>query len=89
MPAGEAVMTIVPSADLRVVEAHISPIDIDQVFIGQQAVLRFAAFNQQTTPVAATISHVAADVARDPETGMSYYIARLPSKMNMSTSSPP
>jgi HlyD family secretion protein len=33
-----------------VVEVKIAPQDIDQVHLGQKAVLRFSAFNQRTTP---------------------------------------
>ena len=43
-------MLIVPEADALTVEAKIAPQDIDQVRVGQQAVLRFSAFNQRTTP---------------------------------------
>ncbi len=47
---GEAIMLIVPQADALEVEAKIQPQDIDQLRIGQPAVLRFSAFNQRTTP---------------------------------------
>ena len=43
-------MVIVPQADELTVEAKLAPQDIDQVRIGQKAVLRFSAFNQRTTP---------------------------------------
>ena len=48
--AGEPMMLIVPDADALVVEARIAPQDIDQLSVGQPAVLRFSAFNQRTTP---------------------------------------
>jgi HlyD family secretion protein len=48
--AGEAMMYIVPQADMLTVEAKIAPQDIDQLRIGQPAILRFIAFNQRTTP---------------------------------------
>ncbi|MDP1752763.1 MAG: HlyD family type I secretion periplasmic adaptor subunit, partial [Reyranella sp.] len=44
--AGEQVMLIVPESDSLIVEAKVAPQDIDQVHVGQHAVLRFAAFNQ-------------------------------------------
>ncbi len=47
---GEQIMLIVPDADALVVEVKIAPHDIDQVYVGQSAILRFAAFNQKTTP---------------------------------------
>src|SRR5436305_5403849 len=47
---GEQMMLIVPESDALDVEAKIQPQDIDQVRIGQQAALRFTAFNMRTTP---------------------------------------
>jgi HlyD family secretion protein len=43
-------MLIVPGDDRLTVEARIAPHDIDQVRIGQSAVVRFPAFNMRTTP---------------------------------------
>src|SRR5262249_35975399 len=48
--AGDAIMLIVPDADNLTVEAKVNPQDIDQVRIGQTALLRLSAFNQRTTP---------------------------------------
>ena len=48
--AGEAMMLIVPKGDTLDVEARIPPEMIDQVHVGQTAVLRFSAFDQRTTP---------------------------------------
>jgi HlyD family secretion protein len=47
---GEQIMLIVPQSDELDVEAKIQPQDIDQLRLGQTAVLRFSAFNQRTTP---------------------------------------
>src|SRR5215204_1549225 len=49
-PQGEPLMLIVPKADALTVEARIAPQEIDRVRRDQRAVLRFAAFNQRTTP---------------------------------------
>ena len=43
-------MLIVPDDDQLVVEVKASPADIDQIRPGQKTMLRFAAFNQRTTP---------------------------------------
>ena len=43
-------MLIVPDADALADRGKIAPREIDQVYIGQVASLRFAAFNQKTTP---------------------------------------
>ena len=75
---GEPVMLIVPQADTLIVEAKIAPQDIDQLRIGQSAVLRFSAFNQRTTPeINGTLSRVSPDTVTDQRTGQSYYTARI------------
>src|SRR5262245_36155306 len=74
----EVIMLIVPEADALEVEAKIQPQDIDQVRVGQQAVLRFSAFSQGTTPeLNGEVSRLSADVSEDQKTGMRYYTARI------------
>ena len=76
--AGDTIMLIVPGADNLMVEAKINPRDIDQVRIGQTAVLRFTAFNLRTTPeVNGAVSQIAADTTTDQRTGQSYYVTRI------------
>ncbi len=75
---GEQVMLIVPITDDLTVEAHVAPQDIDQVTVGQNAILRLSAFNQQTTPeLTGTLSRISADLTTDERTGTSFYIARV------------
>ncbi len=75
---GDTVMSIVPSDDLNAIEVRLLPTDIDQVTVGQKAVLRFPAFNQRTTPeLNGKISRIAAEVTKDQQTGISYYTARV------------
>jgi HlyD family secretion protein len=70
----ETLMQIVPSADRLIVEAHISPADIDQLSVGQETRVRFTAFNRRTTDeVRGAVDRVAADLIRDPQTNQSYY----------------
>jgi HlyD family secretion protein len=74
----DPVMLIVPEADLLLVEAKIAPQDIDQLYAGQPARLRFSAFNQRTTPeIEGTIRRISADVTPDQRTGQNYYTARI------------
>ena len=74
----ETLMTIIPSDDKLAVEVRIAPTDIDQVTIGQKATLRFSAFNQRTTPeFIGEIQQIAADLTKEPQTGVSYYVARI------------
>jgi HlyD family secretion protein len=78
VPAGDTIMLIVPDSDNLLVEAKVSPHDIDQIQIGQSAVLRFSAFNLRTTPeINGTITRVSADTTTDQRTGQSYYTTRI------------
>lgn len=75
---GEIAMLIVPDGDQLVVEVRASPADIDQIRMGQATRLRFAAFNQRTTPeVPGTVSRVAADLMRDAQSGLSYFLVQI------------
>jgi HlyD family secretion protein len=76
--AGDAIMLIVPAADNLTVEAKVNPQDINQLQIGQKAILRFTAFNQQTTPeIDGTVSRISADITTDQRTGVGYYTIRI------------
>ena len=76
--AGDAIMLIVPQSDKLQVEAKVNPRDIDQVQVGQAAVLRFSAFNLRTTPeIDGTVTRRSADTTTDQRTGQSYYTIRI------------
>ena len=78
IPAGDAIMLIVPESDNLQVEAKINPRDIDQIQVGQPAMLRFSAFNLRTTPeINGTITRIAADTTTDQRTGQTYYNTRI------------
>ncbi len=71
-------LDIVPSISDLIVEAQVSPIDIDRVSAGKSADIRFSAFNSATTPVIqGEVRHVSADRLINEETGMPYYLARV------------
>ena len=75
---GEQVMQIVPVTDDLTVEAHVAPQDIDQVTMGQNAILRLSAFNRQTTPeLTGTLSRISADLTTEERTGAAFYVARV------------
>ena len=60
------------------VEAKVQPQDIDQLQLGQKAVLRFSTFNQRTTPeLNGTLARISADAAQDQRTGVSSYTIRV------------
>jgi len=75
---GEQIMLIVPDNDTLAVEVKIMPRDIEQLYVGQWAFLRFAALNQRTTPeIEGDVVMVSADLTQDQRTGTSYYTARI------------
>jgi HlyD family secretion protein len=76
--AGQLIMLIVPDAEKLIVEAKVQPQDIDQLRIGQPAVLRFSAFNMRTTPeLNGTVAVVSADITQDQRSGANYYTIRI------------
>ena len=76
--AGDPIMLIVPESDQLTVEVKIDPKDIEQIRLGQPAVLRFSAFSLRTTPeVNGTVSRIGADASTDQRTGQSYYLVRI------------
>lgn len=74
----EPIMFVIPQDQPLIVSARIESIHIDQVHVGQDAALRFSAFDQRTTPeIFGTVSKLSADVFIDETTGQSYYQAEL------------
>ena len=78
--AGEPVMLIVPDDDALSIEVRIAPQEIDQVYLGQRAVVRFPAFNQRVTPeLDGEVVRIGADVTQEEKRpgGESYYAVRI------------
>jgi len=74
----DPIMLVVPENDNLALEVRIAPRDIDQLQVGQRAVLRMSAFNQRTTPeLNGHVSLVAADLTTDQRSGLSYYLVRI------------
>jgi HlyD family secretion protein len=74
----EPMMLIVPRGDVLVIEAKIAPHDIDNVQVGQKAIVRFPGFNAKTTPeIDGEVARVAADLTKDPQFNQAYYVARI------------
>ena len=75
---GEPILQIVPEGARLVVVAHLDPIHVDQVYPGQEAVLRFSAFPARMTPeLDGRVVRVSADAVRDAESGLSWYEVEL------------
>jgi len=76
--AGDTIMLIVPDADQLSVESRVNPQDIEQIQLGQTALLRLSALNQRTTPeLFGKVTRIAADASTDQRTGQSFYIIRI------------
>jgi HlyD family secretion protein len=76
--AGEVVMLVVPDSDALIIEAKVQPTDVDQIHLGQKAVVRFSAFNRRTTPeLNGEVIEIGADVTQDDKRNESYYSVRI------------
>lgn len=76
--AGQPIMDIVPGLESLLVEAQVSPVDIDRVQAGLPARLRFTGFKRSRVPeVRGIVTSVSADRLQDPATGVSYFLARV------------
>lgn len=75
---GEPILHIVPAGADLVVMAQLDPIDVDQVYPGQSATLRFTAFPARTTAeFVGSVKRVSADAVRDADTGRSWYLLEV------------
>lgn len=80
--AGDPIMLIVPRADELVIEAKVSPTDVDQLALGAKATVRVMAGNQRTTPeINGVLIRIGADLTREQgsaaQPGQSYYLVRV------------
>lgn len=76
--SGEPMLEIVPQNSELIIEAQVSPMDIDRVVIGLEAEIRFSAFKQSKTPqVFGKVTQLSADRLVDQKTGQPYYLARI------------
>ena len=73
---GEALLEVVPDIDALVVDAKMSPMDIDRIRIGQEAEVRFAVFKDAYT-VSGVLEKVSADSVIDEATGEQYFEAKV------------
>jgi epimerase transport system membrane fusion protein len=75
---GHAILDIVPQDAELIIEAQVSPMDIDRVAVGLQAEVRFSAFKQSQTPkMNGNVIHLSADRLVDEKTNEPYYQARI------------
>lgn len=74
----ETLMLIVPQSDLLVIDARVSPNDIDQIHLDQKVFLKFPSFNQKSTPERqGVLERISPDLIVDAKTGQQYYEVRI------------
>ena len=74
----DPVLYIVPQTQEMVISARVDAQHVDSVHIGQEAVLRFAAFEARTTPeLFGVVQQLSPDVLSDERTGQQYYNADI------------
>ncbi len=75
---GKPILDIVPQKEELIINAQVSPIDIDKVRNGLIAEVRFSAFKQALTPkVMGKVINLSADRLTDERTGNTYYQAQI------------
>jgi len=74
---GSPIAEIVPASDELVIEASVSPIDIDRVSVGQEARIRFSTFGSRAPTFFGEVLSLSADALTNESTGASYYLARI------------
>jgi len=74
----DPVMFLVPQDRPLVIATKVRPVDIDQIHLGQDVILRFSAFDQRRTPeLHGKVTLVSADIFQDEATGMAFYQAEI------------
>jgi HlyD family secretion protein/epimerase transport system membrane fusion protein len=76
--AGEPIVDIVPDEERLLIEARVSPTDIDVVHPGLAAQVHLTAFSKRTMPrIDGVVRSVSADRLVDHESSQAYYMARV------------
>lgn len=76
---GEAIMQLVPEGEKLLVESRIEPSFIDQVVLGQPAIVRLSSLDSRTTPeLAGKVTFISADIEQDQrQPGVNFFRARV------------
>ena len=76
--AGMRIVDIVPQEEDLIIEAQVTPGDIDRVEVGQRATIRFSSFGMGTVPtISGEVINISADSMVNESTLLSYYLARV------------
>ncbi len=74
----DPILYIVPSDSTLVVQARVSPANVDDLYPRQTAKLRFSSFNARTTPeLEGVVQTISADALVDDASGDSYFLVTL------------
>lgn len=75
---GQTMMEIVPKDDQLLIEAQVSPVDVDVIHAGQEAEVRFVAFKLRATPIIlGKVRTVSGDRLVEQRTQAPYYLVRI------------
>jgi HlyD family secretion protein/epimerase transport system membrane fusion protein len=75
---GERLMDVVPDHDALIIEARVSPKDVDVVHPGLAAQIHLSAFSSREQPrIDGVVKTISADRLTDAQTGVPYYLARV------------
>jgi HlyD family secretion protein/epimerase transport system membrane fusion protein len=75
---GEPILDIVPADDPLLIDARVSPTDIDVIHIGLSAQIHLLAYSSRGVPrIEGVVRSVSADRIVDQQTGIPYYLARV------------
>ena len=75
---GEPVLEIVPDSEELLIDARVSPMDIDVVRAGLPARVVLPAFQQRHMPqIRGRVRQISADAITDPQTGQRFFEARI------------
>ena len=78
LKAGEALLDIVPERDDLIIQAHVSPLDIDKVAAGMRAEIRFPSFHGEILPyMSGRIGSVSRDRMMDEHDKEPYFLAQV------------
>ena len=76
--SGQTLLDLVPERDTFVVETQLNTQDINEVYVGQKADIRFSAFNANMTKVIeGVVINVSADRLLSERDNTPYYLARI------------
>jgi len=76
--SADPLLYIIPQDQALVVSARVESLNVNDIYVGQEAALRFPGFDQKKTPeLFGQVTKVSADVVQDEATGMNYYAAEI------------